>query len=368
VPLTTTTAATRSPVEPVSDESKDLAFSCPLPQAARDRILLGHGSGGKLSGELLKEVFLPAFGNPVLNQLEDQAIVSLNGTRLAITTDSFVVKPLFFRGGDIGSLAVHGTINDLAMGGAEPLWLTAAFILEEGLPTETLRRVVASMHEAANKVAVPIVTGDTKVVEKGCADGLFINTTGIGRVRDEISLSASLARPGDNILVSGFLGDHGIAILAEREGLQFETQVQSDSAPLHTLVAHLLEAEQHVHCLRDPTRGGLSSTLNEIAIASNVGMELNEISIPVREEVRGACEMLGLDPMYVANEGKLVAIVAASATEKALHALRTHPLGQDAAIIGHVTDKHPKMVVMRTPLGTTRIVDTLAGDQLPRIC
>jgi hydrogenase expression/formation protein HypE len=352
----------------VRDEPKDLAFSCPLPLAARDRILLGHGSGGKLSAELLKEVFLPAFGNPVLNRLEDQAIVSLDGARFAITTDSFVVKPLFFRGGDIGSLAVHGTINDLAMGGAEPLWLTAAFILEEGLPTETLRRVVASMHEAANKVAVPIVTGDTKVVEKGGADGLFINTTGIGRVRDEISLSASLARPGDAILVSGFLGDHGIAILAEREGLQFETQVQSDSAPLHTLVTQLLEAGPRVHCLRDPTRGGLSSTLNEIAAASNVGMELNETCIPVREEVRGACELLGLDPMYVANEGKLVAIVAASAAEEALHALRSHPLGQDAAIIGYVTDKHPKMVVMRTPLGTTRIVDMLAGDQLPRIC
>jgi len=369
VPPTTNTAATSLHSDPVSDEPKDLAaFSCPLPLPARDRILLGHGSGGKLSADLLKDVFLPALGNPVLNRLEDQAIVSLNGTRLAITTDSFVVKPLFFRGGDIGSLAVHGTINDLAMGGAEPLWLSAAFILEEGLPTETLRRVVVSMQQASASAGVLIVTGDTKVVEKGSADGLFINTTGIGRVRDGVSLSASQAQPGDAIIVSGFLGDHGIAILAEREGLQFETQVQSDSAALHTLVAHLLDATQQVRSLRDPTRGGLSSTLNEIAASSNVGMELNETAIPVREEVRGACEMLGLDPMYVANEGKLVAVVAASAAQAALHALRAHPLGKDAAIIGRVTAEHPRLVVMRTPFGTTRIVDMLAGDQLPRIC
>jgi len=278
------------------------------------------------------------------------------------------VKPLLFRGGDIGSLAVYGTINDLAMGGAEPLWLSAAFILEEGLPLETLKRVVASMHEATAKAGVEIVTGDTKVVEKGSADGLFINTTGIGRVREGISLSASQAQAGDAILVSGYLGDHGIAILAEREGLQFETQVISDSAPLHTLVARLLEATPQVHCLRDPTRGGLSSTLNEIAGSSRVGMELEEGLIPVREEVRGACEMLGLDPLYVANEGKLVAIVAAPAAGDALHALQSHPLGKDARMIGRVTSDHPRMVVLRTPLGTTRIVDMLSGDQLPRIC
>ena len=369
MPLITNTAATSSPLPVAKDEPKDLAaLSCPLPLPAGERILLGHGSGGKLSAELLKDVFLPALGNPVLNQLEDQAIVSLGAARLAITTDSFVVKPLFFRGGDIGSLAVHGTINDLAMGGAEPLWLSAAFILEEGLPIETLRRVVTSMHEAAERAGVPIVTGDTKVVEKGSADSLFINTTGIGRVRDGVSLSASQARPGDVIIVSGFLGDHGIAILAEREGLQFETQVTSDSAALHTLVAALLQATREVRCLRDPTRGGLSSTLNEIAGSSQVGMELDETSIPVREEVRGACEMLGLDPLYVANEGKLVAIVALSHAQAALKGLQGHPLGKDAAIIGRVTEDHPRMVVMRTPFGTTRIVDMLAGDQLPRIC
>ena len=369
MPPTTNTAATSLHSEPVNNLPKDLAvFSCPLPLPAGERILLGHGSGGKLSAELLKDIFLPALGNPVLNRLEDQAIVSLNGTRLAFSTDSFVVKPLFFRGGDIGSLAVHGTINDLAMGGAEPLWLSAAFILEEGLPTEVLRRVVSSMQRAAAAAGVPIITGDTKVVEKGSADGLFINTTGIGRVREGISLSASQAQASDAIIVSGYVGDHGIAILAEREGLQFETQVQSDSAALHTLVASLLEATREVRCLRDPTRGGLSSTLNEIAACSNVGMELDETSIPVREEVRGACEMLGLDPMYVANEGKLVAIVSASAAQNALRALQSHPLGKDAFIIGRVTADHPHMVVMRTPLGTTRIVDMLAGDQLPRIC
>lgn len=370
MPRTTNTAATSLHSEIVSkDEPKDLAaFSCPLPLPAGERILLGHGSGGKLSVDLLKNVFLPALGNPVLNRLDDQAVVSLDGARLAITTDSFVVKPLFFRGGDIGSLAVHGTINDLAMGGSMPLWLSAAFILEEGLPFDTLSRVVASMHQAAADAGVQIVTGDTKVVEKGSADGLFINTTGIGRVRDNVSLSANQARSGDAILVSGYLGDHGIAILAEREGLQFETQVQSDSAALHTLVGCLLDATQEVRCLRDPTRGGLSSTLNEIAASSEVGMELDETSVPVREEVRGACEMLGLDPLYVANEGKLVAIVAPSAAEHALCALQSHPLGRDAAIIGRVTHEHPRLVVMRTPLGTTRIVDMLAGDQLPRIC
>jgi hydrogenase expression/formation protein HypE len=240
--------------------------------------------------------------------------------------------------------------------------------LEEGLPIETLRRVVASMRDAAANAGVQIVAGDTKVVEKGSADGIFINTTGIGLVREGVTLSATQARPGDSILVSGMLGDHGIAILAEREGIQFETAVQSDSAPLHALVASLLEATHDVRCLRDPTRGGLSSTLNEIAASSGVGMELLETSIPVREEVRGACEMLGLDPLYVANEGKLVAIVAPDSAETALRALQNHPLGKDACIIGRVTAEHPRMVVMRTPFGTTRIVDMLAGDQLPRIC
>jgi len=350
------------------ETKESVGFSCPVPLPAGGRVLLGHGSGGKLSAELLKDVFLPALGNPVLDRLEDQAVVTLNGVRLAISTDSFVVKPLFFKGGDIGSLAVHGTINDLAMGAARPLWMSVAFILEEGLPMETLRRVVASMQDAAAKAGVQIITGDTKVVEKGSADGMYINTTGIGRVREGISLSASQAQVGDAIIVSGMLGDHGIAILAEREGLKFETEVRSDSAALHDLVATLLDATYEVRCLRDPTRGGLSSTLNEIAGSSWVGMELDEATIPVREQVRGACEMLGLDPMYVANEGKLVAIVSPAAAESALAALRSHPLGAEARIIGRVTKEHPRMVVMRTTFGTTRIVDMLAGDQLPRIC
>lgn len=351
------------------DEPKDLLVcSCPVPLPAKQRILLGHGSGGRLSAELLRDVFLPALSNPVLDRLEDQAVVSVNGARLAFSTDSFVVKPLFFRGGDIGSLAIHGTINDLAMGGAVPLWMSAAFILEEGLPIETLRRVVISMQRAAADAGVPVVAGDTKVVEKGSADGLFINSTGIGRVREGVLLSSSLARPGDVILVSGYLGDHGIAILAEREGLQFQTEVTSDSAALHTLVARLLETTHDVRCMRDPTRGGLSSALNEIAASSQVGIELDETAIPIREEVRGACEMLGLDPLYVANEGKLVAVVAPAIADEALRALKSHPLGKDAAIIGRVTREHSPMVVMRTPFGTTRIVDMLAGDQLPRIC
>ncbi len=370
MPPITNIAATSSHTEPTKENAgNDMAsFTCPLPIPARDRILLGHGSGGKLSADLLRDVFLPQLGNPVLDRLEDQAIVSIRDSRLAITTDSFVVKPLFFRGGNIGSLAVHGTINDLAMGGATPLWLTAAFILEEGLPIEVLQRVVASMREAAEDAGVQIITGDTKVVEKGSADGMFINTTGIGLVRDGITLSASQARPGDSIIVSGTLGDHGIAILAEREGLQFETEVRSDSAALHTLAAELFHATHEVRCLRDPTRGGLSSTLNEIATSSQVGMELEETSIPVQEEVRGACEMLGLDPLYVANEGKLVAIVAPQAAQKALRSLQSHPLGKNARIIGRVTTEHPHMVVVRTSFGTTRIVDMLAGDQLPRIC
>jgi hydrogenase expression/formation protein HypE len=342
--------------------------TCPLPLPAKDKILLGHGSGGRLTAELIREVFLPAFQNPILARLDDQAIVSVNGLQLAFTTDSFVVQPLFFPGGDIGSLALHGTVNDLAMGGAQPLCLSAAFILEEGLPMETLRRVVRSLERAAAAVGVDVVTGDTKVVEKGSGDGLFINTSGLGVVPAGVRLSADQARPGDSILLSGTLGDHGIAVLAEREGLEFESAMVSDSAPLHTLVAAMLEVTRDLRCLRDPTRGGLSSALNEIAARSRVGMELDERSIPVREEVKGACELLGLDPLYVANEGKLVAIAAPDVAGRLLEVMRTHRLGRQAQIIGTVTDAHPALVTMRTALGTTRIVDMLAGDQLPRIC
>jgi hydrogenase expression/formation protein HypE len=341
---------------------------CPLPLAARDQILLGHGSGGRLSAELLRDVFLPAFANPVLARLDDQAIVNVNGLRLAFTTDSFVIKPLFFAGGDIGSLAVHGTINDLAMGGAQPLFLSVAFILEEGLPMGELRRIVNSMRDAAVAADVQVVTGDTKVVEKGSGDGLFINTSGIGLVAEGVQLSADQARPGDRVLLNGSIGEHGIAVLAQREGLEFESSLQSDSAPLHTLVAAMLKVTDHFRCFRDPTRGGLSSTCNEIAAQSRVGIVLEENAIPIREEVRGACELLGLDPLYVANEGKLIAIVDASAAEAVVDAMRRHPLGREAQIIGTVTAARPGLVTMRTNLGTTRIVDMLAGDQLPRIC
>ncbi len=352
----------------MSDKSKVATFSCPVPLPARDTVLLGHGSGGSLTADLIRELFLPAFANPILARMDDQAIVQLNGTRLAFTTDSFVVKPLFFPGGDIGSLAVHGTVNDLAMGGAQPLFLSAAFIIEEGLPMETLRRVVESLRAAAMEAGVEVVTGDTKVVEKGSGDGLFINTSGIGVVPEGLQLSADSARPGDRVLLSGPIGEHGIAILAQREGLEFESRIESDSAPLHSLVQAMLQTGREIRCMRDPTRGGLSSALNEIAGQSCVGITVDERAIPVREEVQGACELLGLDPLYVANEGKLIAIVASQGADEIVAAMRTHPLGREARIIGTVSATNTGLVTMKTTLGTTRIVDLLAGDQLPRIC
>ena len=365
------------------DETKTIAgIICPTPLPVKDTVVLGHGSGGKLSAELVRSIFLPAFQNPALAKLNDQAVLNVNGTRLAFTTDSFVVKPLFFPGGNIGSLAVHGTINDLAMCGARPLFLSVAFILEEGFSLNELRRVVDSLSQAAADADVQVVTGDTKVVEKGSGDQLFINTTGIGLVPEGLELSADQARPGDKILLSGYIGDHGIAILAQREGLEFESPIQSDSAALHGLVAQMIEASagisraageaRHprgaIRCMRDPTRGGLSSALNEIAEQSKVGIQIEEPAIPIREEVRGACEMLGLDPLYVANEGKLIAIVEAGAAEPILQAMRRHPLGRESRLIGTVTERSPGTVIMRTALGTSRIVDMLAGDQLPRIC
>lgn len=344
-------------------------FICPAPLAQRDRIVLGHGSGGRLSAELLGDVFLPLFSNPVLDRMDDQAIVEIGGARLAFTTDSFVVQPLFFPGGDIGSLAVHGTVNDLAMGGARPLFLSAGFILEEGFSMEALRRIASSMAEAAAAAGVTIVTGDTKVVERGKGDGVFINTTGIGVVPDGIRLGANQARPGDRVILSGSIGDHGIAILCKREGLEFETEIVSDSAALHNLTARILNrAAGAVRCMRDPTRGGVSSSLNEIAAQSKVSIQIEETRIPVRDEVRGACELLGLDPLYVANEGKLLAIVAPEAAEGILEAMRCDPLGAEAAIIGTVGRESAGLVTMRTAFGSTRIVDMLAGEQLPRIC
>src|SRR5262245_20345755 len=346
-------------------------LSCPLPLTTYERVLLGHGSGGRLTADLIRRVFLPAFANPVLAALEDQATVPLpgcGGRRLAFTTDAFVVRPLFFPGGDIGRLAVNGTVNDLAVGGATPLYLSAAFILEEGLPLADLRRIVASMRAACAEAGVALVTGDTKVVDRGKGDGVFITTSGIGLVPEGRALSIHAARPGDRVLVSGTLGDPGIALMSVREGPEFETVLESDTAPLAGLTEAILEACPRTRCMRDPTRGGLSSALNELAAASRVGVELDEAAIPLRPEVRGACEMLGLDPLYVANEGKLIAVVPPEDAERALEAMRRHPLGKNAALVGTVVANHAGMVILRSRVGGERVVTLLAGEQLPRIC
>ncbi len=348
--------------------------TCPVPQSRYEHVLLGHGSGGQLTAELIQRLFLPGFANDVLGALEDQATVSLGagngvkGPRDAFTTDSFVVRPLFFPGGDIGRLAVHGTVNDLAVGGARPLYLSAAFILEEGLPLSDLRRIVASMTAACREAGVTLVTGDTKVVDRGKGDGVFITTSGIGVVPDGRSLSIHAARPGDRVLVSGTLGDHGIAIMSVREGIEFETVLESDTAPLNGLAEVILEACPRTRCMRDPTRGGLSSALNELAAASRIGVEVDEAAIPLRPEVRGACEMLGLDPLYVANEGKLIAVVPPEDAGRVLEAMRTHPLGRNSALVGTVVADHAGMVILRSRVGGERVVTLLSGEQLPRIC
>jgi len=349
----------------------DLLGSCPAPFTQYDRVLLGHGSGGRLSADLIHRLFLPAFDNEVLARLDDQAVCSLlphADVRIAFTTDSFVIQPIFFPGGDIGRLAVHGTVNDLAMGGATPLFLSAAFILEEGLPIADLRRIVTSMREACDAAGVTLVTGDTKVVDRGKGDQIFITTSGVGVVPRDRTLSASSCQPGDRILVSGTIGDHGIAIMSVREGIEFETTLESDTASLAGLTRVMLDACPQIRCMRDPTRGGVSSALHELAAASNVGMTLQEAALPIRAEVRGACEILGLDPLYVANEGKLLAVVPADEADRLLAVVRAHPLGHDAAIIGDIVADHRGMVVMRSLVGGTRVVTMLAGEQLPRIC
>jgi hydrogenase expression/formation protein HypE len=343
-------------------------LSCPLPFVDTETVLLGHGGGGKLSADLLSKIILPAFGNAILDRMNDQATLDVAGARLAFTTDSFVVKPIFFRGGDIGTLAVNGTVNDLAVGGAVPLYLSVAFIMEEGFPILSLQRIVRSMQQAAERAGVQIVTGDTKVVEQGSCDGIFINTAGIGLVNPTSRLSANQARAGDVVLLSGPIGDHGIAILAEREGLSFESEIVSDTAPLHSLVADMLATGGCLRLMRDPTRGGVASSCNEIAQSSGVGIQLEELSIPVREEVRGACELLGLDPLYIANEGKLLAICAPEDAERILAAMQRNELGTGARIIGKVTQENAGLVTTRTGLGAVRIVDMLANDPLPRIC
>lgn len=349
--------------------------ACPAPQSRYEQILLGHGSGGGLTAELIHKVFVPGFDNDVLAALEDQATVRLDrkqngakGQRVAFTTDSFVVRPLFFPGGDIGKLAVHGTVNDLAVGGAAPLFLSAAFILEEGLPIADLKRIVASMRLACEEAGVTLVTGDTKVVDRGKGDQVFITTSGIGVVPEGRRLSIGNARPGDKVLVSGTMGDHGIAIMSVREGIEFETVLESDSAPLNDLTRVMLEACPGIRCMRDPTRGGVSSALNELADASGVGVRLTESALPIRAEVKAACEILGLDPLYVANEGKLVAVLPPDQAEDCLAVMRKHPLGANAAIVGEVVEDHPGMVVMKSLVGGERVVTMLAGEQLPRIC
>ena len=342
--------------------------ACPVPFTKNDRILLGHGGGGQLSSQLLESVFLPAFGNPILNRLGDQAMLELPPGRVAFTTDSYVVTPMFFPGGDIGRLSICGTVNDLAVGGARPLYIAAAFILEEGLAIDDLRRVVESMRDAAREAGVSVVTGDTKVVGKGSGDKVYITTSGIGVVPAGVNLSADSARPGDAVIVSGTVGDHGMTILAARQDLGLLGTLVSDTAPLNGLVARMLVAGREIHSLRDPTRGGLASTLNEIARASKVGVEIDEGAIPLRDEVKGACEILGLDPLTVANEGKLVAFVGASDAAAVLDAMRAHPLGRDAVRIGTVTADHPTLVVLRTGIGGTRVLDPPHGELLPRIC
>ena len=342
--------------------------SCPIPNWEYPHILLAHGGGGRLSRRLIEEMFISVFGNPSLHRRSDAAVIPLDGAEAAFTTDSYVVRPLFFPGGDIGSLAVYGAVNDLAMVGARPLFLSAGFILEEGLPMETLWRVVVSMRRAADRAGVEIVTGDTKVVDKGKGDGIFINTSGVGALPRPGRIGPESVRPGDLLLLNGDIGRHGIAVMAVREGLAFENVIESDSAPLAGLVQKLLSAGVEIHCMRDLTRGGLASALNEIAETAGVTVRIEEGRIPVREDIQGACEILGFDPLYVANEGRFVAFVPPQEAERALAILRAHPLGAGARLIGRVTEGGSVPVVMKTKIGAERIVDMLAGDQLPRIC
>ncbi len=343
-------------------------FSCPLPITDYQHVLLAHGGGGKLSHQLIQKMFASQFHNDLLKPLHDGAIFSLGGTRVAFSTDSYVINPIFFPGGDIGKLAVTGTVNDLAMCGARPLYLSSAFIIEEGLPMEELWRVVLSMEESARAAGVQLVTGDTKVVDRGKGDKIFINTSGIGIIPDGVEIDPRRAKPGDQIILSGSIAEHGIAIMSIREGLEFETQIESDCAPLNGLVETMLAVSKDIHVLRDPTRGGVASVLNEIAESAGVGISIIEDRIPVSEEVKGACEILGFDPLYVANEGKLLAFIAASEAEKILRAMRTHPCGEKAAIVGEVVAEHPSTVIMKTHIGGSRVVDMLSGEQLPRIC
>ncbi len=349
-------------------EPAEFNASCPIPQSNYAQILLAHGGGGRLMHQLIEQTIVPAFRNPVLDVRHDSAVLDVGGVRLAFTTDSYVVRPLFFPGGDIGTLAVNGTVNDLAMSGARPLYLSASFVLEEGLPVETLQRILASMRRAAEAAEVQIVTGDTKVVDRGKGDGIFITTAGVGRIEHTLAITPTSVRPGDAVLLSGDLGRHGMAIMAVREGLEFETTIESDCAPLAGLVADLISGGIRVHCLRDLTRGGLASALIEIAEAAGVQVHIREAAVPVGEEVRGACEILGFDPLYVANEGRFLAFVPGRDGDRALALLRSHELGAGASLIGSVSGDLAGMVTMRSSIGAERLVDMLSGEQLPRIC
>lgn len=355
----------------MTDNNPDLIATgayCPTPLPHDETIVMGHGSGGKLSHDLIRKLFLPAFNNPMLAAGDDSALVPVSCNRLALSTDSHVVYPLFFPGGDIGRLAVCGTVNDLAMLGAQPLALTVGFILEEGLDLNTLQNVIVSMHNAAAEAGIKIVAGDTKVVQKGKGDQIYINTAGLGLIPDGVHISGNNAQPGDVVILSGTMGDHGLAVLRARGDLGFNADIESDVAPLNHLVAHLLTLSENIHVLRDPTRGGVATTLNEIARQSNVAIVLDQRTLPVRPAVAAACEMLGFDPLYIANEGKLLAFIAREDADTVLAAMRARPESRDAVIIGEVTDAPKGRVLMKTPLGSTRVVDMLMGELLPRIC
>jgi len=333
-----------------------------------DKILLDHGSGGKISHRLISDVMVPYFDNPILSRLNDGAVFDIQGKRLAFSTDSYVVDPIFFPGGNIGDLAVNGTVNDIAMCGATPLYLSIGLIMEEGLPQEDLKLILQSMKDAAERAEVVIVTGDTKVVPKGAADKIFINTSGIGTIPEEVDICGSNAKPGDQIIISGTVADHGVAVLTQREGLSFHSSIESDTAPLNHMVARMLSKTNHIHVLRDPTRGGVATTLNEIALGSGVGIRLYEDQIPVKDEVKGICELLGMDPLHLANEGILLAFVKADLADEVLTAVKEEDIGNDACIVGEVVSDFPGQVFMETHIGGTRIVDMLSGNPLPRIC
>ena len=342
--------------------------ACPAPILDHKTIVLGHGSGGKLTHQLLQRMILPAFRNPALEAQHDGAILSMSGSRIAFSTDSYVVRPIFFPGGNIGDLAVNGTVNDLAMCGAKPQYLSASFIIEEGLAMDDFWRILCSMKDASERAEVTLVTGDTKVIDRGKGDKIFINTSGIGTVLQGVNIDPAFAKPGDSIIVSGVIASHGMAIMSVREGMEFDTPIESDTAALNGLVEAILAASTRIRVLRDPTRGGVASALNEIAEKSRVGIQLSEPSLPIRDDVQGACEILGLDPLYVANEGKLLVFVPRQDVDAVLQAMRRHPLGTESAVIGEVVEDHAGVVVMKTQIGGNRVVDMLSGEQLPRIC